>query len=42
MSVPADLPAEFDNWNSVFRSYRRWIKGGVFTKSFKPQYRSRL
>ena len=37
-----DLPAEFGNWNSVFQRYRRWIKGGVFTKSFKPQYRSRL
>ncbi|PZX37007.1 transposase [Roseinatronobacter thiooxidans] len=30
-----DLPADFGNWNSVFRRSRRWAEGGVFEKIFK-------
>ncbi len=30
-----DLPADFGNWNSVFRRFRRWAKGGVFERIFK-------
>ena len=30
-----DLPSEFGNWNSVFRRFRRWAKGGVFARLFK-------
>lgn len=30
-----DLPADFGNWNSVFRRYRRWAEGGVFELIFK-------
>lgn len=25
-----DLPAEFGNWNSVWKQYRRWAGSGVF------------
>lgn len=25
-----DLPADFGNWNSVFRRFRRWCEQGVF------------
>jgi transposase len=25
-----DLPAEFGNWNSIFRRFRRWAMQGVF------------
>jgi len=27
-----DLPAEFGNWNSTFRRFRRWSTKGVFEK----------
>jgi len=30
-----DLPAEFGNWNSTFRRFRRWAKAGVFGSLFK-------
>ena len=30
-----DLPADFGNWNSVFRRFRRWAEGGVFERIFK-------
>ena len=30
-----DLPSAFGNWNSVFRRFRRWAKGGVFERLFK-------
>ena len=30
-----DLPAEFGNWNSVFRRFRRWARAGVFDRLFK-------
>jgi transposase len=30
-----DLPANFGNWNSVFRWLRRWAKAGVFERIFK-------
>ena len=30
-----DLPADFGNWNSVFRRFRRWAKDGVFERIFK-------
>jgi len=26
-----DLPAEFGNWNSTFRRFRRWAKNGVWS-----------
>ena len=29
-----DLPAEFGNWNTVFRRYRDWVKADVFYKIF--------
>lgn len=27
-----DLPAEFGNWNSIFRRFRRWAKSGVWSR----------
>jgi len=27
-----DLPARFDNWNSVFQRYNRWCKRGVWQR----------
>ena len=30
-----DLPSAFGNWNSVFRRFRRWAKGGVFERLFQ-------
>ena len=30
-----DLPADFGNWNSVFRRFRRWAEAGVFKRMFK-------
>ena len=30
-----DLPADFDNWNSVFRRLRRWAESGVFEQIFR-------
>ena len=30
-----DLPPEFGNWNSAFRRFRRWAKGGVFDRLFE-------
>lgn len=30
-----DLPSEFGNWNSVFRRFRRWARGGVFDRLFE-------
>ena len=29
-----DLPADFGNWNSVFRRFRRWAEIGVFERIF--------
>ena len=29
-----DLPNSFGPWNSVFRRFRRWAKGGVFERVF--------
>lgn len=29
-----DLPQAFGNWNSQFRRFRRWAKGGVFENLF--------
>ena len=29
-----DLPAEFGNWNSTFRRFRRWARDGVFDRLF--------
>jgi len=30
-----DLPEVFGNWNSVFRRFRRWARGGVFERLFR-------
>ena len=29
------LPAEFGNWNSIFKRYRDWVKAGVFVRLFE-------
>jgi transposase len=29
-ALACDLPAEFGNWNSVHRQYRRWTEAGVW------------
>ena len=29
-----DLPSSFGSWNSVFRRFRRWARGGVFERVF--------
>ena len=30
-----DLPQAFGNWNSVFQSFRRWVRSGVFDQMFE-------
>ena len=30
-----DLPSRFEQWNSVFRRFRRWAIAGVFERLFK-------
>ena len=30
-----DLPPEFGNWNSVYRRFARWQKGGVWGRVFE-------
>ena len=30
-----DLPDAFGNWNTVFKRYRDWVKGGVFKRMFR-------
>lgn len=29
-----DLPAEFGNWNSTFRRFRRWVQADIFKRIF--------
>jgi putative transposase len=29
-----DLPVEFGNWNSIFQRFRRWAKGGAWSRIF--------
>ena len=29
-----DLPAEFGNWNTVFKRFREWVKRDVFYRMF--------
>ena len=29
-----DLPAEFGDWNTVFKRYRDWVKADVFKRLF--------
>ena len=30
-----DLPAEFGNWNTIFKRFRDWVKQGVLERMFK-------
>ena len=30
-----DLPERYGNWNTIYRRFRRWAKGGVFHRIFK-------
>ena len=30
-----DLPAQFGNWNTVFKRYRDWVKADVFQRLFE-------
>jgi len=29
-----DLPAEFGNWNTIFKRFRHWVKADVFKRIF--------
>jgi transposase len=37
-----DLPAEFGNWNTVFKRFRRWDGGGFLTASSMPCPQNRI